>query len=184
MLSSSSTERSSVLEEVARLRQENENLKEAHKVALNEQEEQQQLIEKLESSGDATSDLRAKLEQANKKIEHVNAEKVKLEGYLKLAKSMVKELKQKGSPEPSLEAEKHNQEKIALLEKQLAEKDKQIAVHKHQLTESRESARREQRAMIAAFHEVGRELSVLKQTSQSPRSFLGQLRQNATGDKN
>jgi len=111
------------------------------------------------------SDLTLKLRAAAEKIAVLSTEKSKLEGYLRTAKTMIREERSKTKDLPdqvSQKLQKQFEESIQLFKNQIKEKEKELASQKTLLEESKESSAREQRLMSSALYEMGLELQRLK----------------------
>jgi hypothetical protein len=80
-------------------------------------------------SDQALGDLTSKLKAATDKLVTVTAEKAKLEGYLRTAKSIIKEEREKQKQfqdQELVKIQKQNEEVIAMLRNQIKDKDKEI----------------------------------------------------------
>ncbi|KAL6069590.1 Protein Hook 3 [Balamuthia mandrillaris] len=112
------------------------------------------------------------LEEQNKKL---SADKLRLEGYLRTAKTMIRELRQQNKDTQSAELNSVRQtyeNAIQMLKNQLHEKQRELDMHKNVLKESKECSEREQRLLVSAFYEMGLQLARAQAPKPDPSSFI------------
>eukprot|EP01112_Ceratiomyxa_fruticulosa_P023585 TRINITY_DN9086_c0_g2_i1.p1 TRINITY_DN9086_c0_g2~~TRINITY_DN9086_c0_g2_i1.p1 ORF type:complete len:744 (-),score=212.05 TRINITY_DN9086_c0_g2_i1:96-2327(-) len=148
----------------------------------------------LDGKEQALSEVNEKLKLALEKITVLTTDKGRLEGYVRTAKAMIRDLREKGNQLTLDEQEKikkRYEEVVSTLQTQLLEKDKEIQLHKRRYEEGNESSQREQKLLITAFYEMGLEIQRLKAPpisnvnvsgtpiiGNTPRSVLGVMRKN------
>eukprot|EP01114_Cavostelium_apophysatum_P013385 TRINITY_DN3232_c0_g1_i1.p1 TRINITY_DN3232_c0_g1~~TRINITY_DN3232_c0_g1_i1.p1 ORF type:complete len:700 (+),score=248.55 TRINITY_DN3232_c0_g1_i1:182-2281(+) len=147
--------------EAARVKQlEEENKKQLEEInAL--LKEKQRLSEDKQNVGDSAVKLKAALE----KVTVLTNEKTKLEGYLRTAKTMIRDERDKSKSQQGAASQnviKQYEDTINMLNNQIKENDKEISHLKGLLEESRESSAREQKLLSSALYEMGLELQRLK----------------------
>eukprot|EP01113_Clastostelium_recurvatum_P031446 TRINITY_DN3926_c0_g1_i2.p1 TRINITY_DN3926_c0_g1~~TRINITY_DN3926_c0_g1_i2.p1 ORF type:complete len:713 (-),score=243.35 TRINITY_DN3926_c0_g1_i2:201-2339(-) len=149
-----------------------------------------QRIAELQVKQQAVDELIEKLRVSSEKITTLTNDKARLEGFLRTAKSMIKDLRERGGAIATEEQEKAKKRYEGIIESyqnQLGEKDKEVQLYKKTFDEARQSSQREQQLMITAFYEMGLELQKLKvpkpsagapSVAATPRSLLGELRKD------
>jgi chromosome segregation ATPase len=132
--------------------------------------------QELLKSSPNSEEMAEKLKSAAEKIATLSADKSRLEGYLRTAKTMIKELREQKQEVQAQEVQKMKkqfEDTIQSLQKQLEdttlslrnqlkEKEKEVEMVKRLFEEGKESSAREQKLMISAFYEMGLELQRLK----------------------
>jgi len=117
-------------------------------------------------------------------------EKLRLEGYLRTAKKMIKELRMQTQVDAEkLKGKKELEETLDVLRAQIQDKEKEIKQLKETIRESSESTEREQRLLVSSFYDVGLQLAraqasrpeqgtseVLTPMSHHPQSWLAAIR--------
>jgi chromosome segregation ATPase len=175
--------------EVARLRSENASLRQqlaARPVATPPPTQATTQATTTMPVGDA--DATRLLNEARERINTLTADKTRLEGYLKTAKQMIREMRSKDKVEKEsvdASATRDLSATVDELRQQLAAKEDALSKLSARLEESTRLAQREQQLMLTAFFEAGLELQRLKVGARSntggQQSFL--QRQRAAANK-
>jgi len=171
--------------ELQELRQSIQHLNEQHEQDTKTVKNLEEINTSLKSKANTedTGELTAKLKVSTDKITILVAEKLKLEGYLRTAKQMIREERSKRQDlvkNETSKVEKQQEEALKTFRNQIKEKDKEIAYLKNLVEESKDSSAREQKLMSSALFEVGLELQRMKapkpDVDQQPKSLLAQKR--------
>jgi len=134
--------------------------------------EMSQKQQSMEDNGDS--------EKFNEENSNLKSENERLEGYLRAARNIIKDLREKNKSNQNkdiLLAEKD--EYITKLERSCSQKTDINEQLMKQLKEGREESQREINLMLSAFLKLGLDLEQLKiqhNTSKEPRSFLNKKR--------
>jgi hypothetical protein len=140
------------------------------------------------SGGGGGEDSTRLLNEARERINALTADKTRLEGYLKTAKQMIREMRSKEKVEKETvdtSATRDLSATVDELRQQLTAKEDALSKLNARLEESTRLAQREQQLMLTAFFEAGLELQRLKvgarSTTGGQQSFL--QRQRAAANK-
>jgi len=113
--------------------------------------------------GPVVEEIAMKLAQVQEKNEALNSEKLRLEGYLRTAKKMIRELRQQKKDDVDAETAKQSrqaEETMQVLRAQLLEKEREIKHLKQDtIKDSRDSTEREQRLLVSSFYDMGLQLA-------------------------
>jgi chromosome segregation ATPase len=136
----------------------------------------------------AGDDATRLLNEARERITALTTDKTRLEGYLKTAKQMIREMRSKEKVEKDTvdtSATRDLSATVDELRQQLSAKEEALSKLNARLEESTRLAQREQQLMLTAFFEAGLELQRLKvgarSTTGGQQSFL--QRQRAAANK-
>ncbi|PRP87618.1 hypothetical protein PROFUN_04645 [Planoprotostelium fungivorum] len=140
-------EQTALQQTMVRLEAENRRIAEDNNVLLREKQKTEETMTQLKSAQD--------------EVKTLQAEKVKLEGYLRTAKNMIKTERTKVDGEVE-KVQKKNEENIVALKAQLKEKETLLALKEQAIEESRKASLHEQKLMSTAVYELGLELQRLR----------------------
>lgn len=127
------------------------------------------------------------LNEARERINALTIDKTRLEGYLKTAKQMIRDMRSKEKSDKDAQeatATRDLSQTVDELRQQVAAKDEALSKLTARLDESARLAQREQQLMLTAFYEAGLELQRLKggaRAGTGQQSFL--QRQRAAANK-
>eukprot|EP01133_Synstelium_polycarpum_P007513 gene7513-8791_t len=173
-------------EEIEQLKQQIETLNATITTKTNQLEEstkqmdelRKQLVEVYSKTSEATNTHDSiELKEQNSTL---LAEKERLEGYLRAARKMIKELREKNKENQVKDSQiTEKDDYIIKLESVIKQKEERIEMVTKQLKEGKESYQRELNLMLTAFLNIGLEFESLKMKnsdSKEPRSFLNKKR--------
>ncbi|EGG16600.1 hook family protein [Cavenderia fasciculata] len=112
-------------------------------------------------------------------VNELTTEKERLEGYLRAARKMIKDLREKNKDNQSKDIQiTEKEDHISKLEATIKQKDDRIDQLVRQLREGKESSQRELNLMLTSFMNIGLELEKMKngQSLTEPRAFLNKKR--------
>jgi len=145
------------------------------------------------------SEISKQLKSSIEKNAELMSEKTKLEGYLRTAKKMLQDEREKSKDALEIESQRNRkqyEQVIESLKRQIKDKEEEVLIIKKLLEESKGNSDREQRLISSAMYEMGLELqrlriqkpnnipikglpssSINSTATHSPKSLLGQKRE-------